>query len=343
MGINTLIHKGLQNGGGNFGVIRRAHRLGWSYPDYKILNIASRKGKFLTTRDYYSLHPLNGSESAWIDDKLTLKYILNGTDLSHLMPEYYFHINPSGRVLALADCKEVKSSYAVSDIVAVLEAKGILALKKCSASLGEGFIRAEYNRDKAEFTLNGRAYDKDAVTLALGQLRDYLVTEFLKPHPYFAKFNSRSGGCLRYVLGRRLNGELLEIYSFMRIGTKQSGQVENYNSGGVLTYIHDGKFDGGHILDPDKKKDVCIAHHPDNNLPIKGEIPLWKELKKAAFDFAALLPQLNYMGFDFCITDKNQVKLIEVNSLSSLDAMQLEKSIYDTPGGAFFSERLGMK
>ena len=47
-----------------------------------------------------------------------------------------------------------------------------------------------------------------------------------------------------------------------------------------------------------------------------------------------------YMGIDFCITNENKVKIIEINSLSSLDSIQTDKSIYETAAADFFKERL---
>ena len=46
------------------------------------------------------------------------------------------------------------------------------------------------------------------------------------------------------------------------------------------------------------------------------------------------------MGIDFCVTNENRVKIIEINSLSSLDCIQLDKSIFQHPGSLFIKERL---
>ena len=55
---------------------------------------------------------------------------------------------------------------------------------------------------------------------------------------------------------------------------------------------------------------------------------------------AKVMPQMVYMGIDFCITNDNKVKIIEINSLTSLDCIQTDKSIYETEGGEFFKERV---
>ena len=55
------------------------------------------------------------------------------------------------------------------------------------------------------------------------------------------------------------------------------------------------------------------------------------------------MPQLSYMGIDFCVTNDERVKVLEINSLTSLDCLQTDCSIFDVPGGSFFKERLEKK
>lgn len=52
------------------------------------------------------------------------------------------------------------------------------------------------------------------------------------------------------------------------------------------------------------------------------------------------MPQMKYMGFDFVVTDREQVKLLEINSLTSLDSIQLDRSILETENGKWFFSSL---
>ena len=46
-----------------------------------------------------------------------------------------------------------------------------------------------------------------------------------------------------------------------------------------------------------------------------------------------------YLGFDFVVTSKDEVKLLEINSLSSLDALQFDVPMWENENGKwFFSE-----
>lgn len=324
--------------------VHSVHKLGFVYEDYKILDSRYEKRKYLNNRDYYSLHPLNGNESFWIDDKLTLKYILNGTYLGKYLPKYYFQINDSTQILPLTDVDANVEKASVEDVISMLEKKRELAFKKIKASLGEGFIKAEY-RGNDNYQFNGRKCNRVIAIEQLSQMRDYLVMELLRPHPMIKQFSDKSVGSLRFQIGRKLSGEIINMFSYLRVGTEVSDSVENYAAGGVLTFVNmtDGSFEGGHILDKSTLKDIIISDHPDTNANIKGSIPFWDEIKTVARNIAKMLPQMNYMGIDFCVTDKDEVKILEINSLTSLDAIQLEQSIYDMPCGEFFRERLTKK
>ena len=323
----------------SFWKILKTHLKGWSYNDWCILGINDDNRKeYLSTYQYCSLHPLNKEYSSWIDDKLILKYILHGTAAGKYMPEYYFQLESNGEIISLMDCKtEYKG---IEGVISLLKEKKILAFKLIKSSLGVGFYRAEY-LDSGMFLLNGEQYNENSFIDKVKSLNGYLITEYLKPHAEFGKFCDKSVGCLRYIVGRRLNGELCDVYSFMRIGTKRSKFVENYNRGGVLLIIDDkGTYSSGNVIDFKTGYNVVVNNHPDNGLELKGKIPYWEDVVKAAHTIAVTLPQLKYIGIDFCVTNENRVKIIEINSLTSLDAIQLDKSIFQHSGGIFFKERL---
>ncbi len=320
--------------------IAKCHLKGWSASDWYILGINDNNQKqYLSTLDYCSLHPLNGEYSAWIDDKLTIKYILAGTKAGHYMPDYYYLIQSQGRIIPLMDAPTEYADNPTNGIVNLLKSGGgAIALKLIKGSLGQGFYKCEYKEDT--FYMNGQAHTETEFVRMISSLEGYLVTEYLRPHPDIAKFCSQTVGCLRYVIGRRLDGSVIDVYSFMRLGTKQSKFVENYNAGGVLMVLKNGCYSEGNILDRNTNKNIVIKTHPDNDMPLKGKIPLWNEIVTAAHTLADMLPELCYMGIDFCITNDNRVKIIEINSLTSLDCIQLGESILNTQGGIFFKERL---
>ena len=322
----------------NLWKIAKIHLRGWSYSDWCCLGLTKESHrKYLSTRDYCSLHPLNGEYSSWIDDKLTLKYVLHGTEAGQYMPEYYYELMSDGRVVGLMD-HDFRYGTSYDGIAKLLRDKKLLAFKLVKASLGVGYYIVEYVDGK--YLMNDEVMDLDSFLTKLSLLKNYLITEYLLPHSEFAKFCNKSVGCLRFIVGRNLKGDLIDIYSFMRFGTKRSKFVENYNAGGVLAIVHDGHYTEGNVIDNETLKNKVVSLHPDNKIPLRGVVPYWKEIKHAAHTVADVLPQMTYMGIDFCVTYDNRIKIIEINSLTSLDSIQLDKSIFDTTGGRFFRERL---
>lgn len=321
--------------------IIKSHTIGWSYDDYLVCGINNKNyKKYLSTKQYCSMHPLNGSYSSYIDDKLILKYILNGTNAGQYMPDYYYQFSEKGNIIPLMDLESRYASiqgYEGLDIL--LKEKRILAFKLIKSSLGVGFYRVEYKDNN--YFMNDEKMDKKTFFHKLSQLKNYIVTEYLIAHPDIAKFSGKSVGCLRYVIGRNYEREIVDIYSFMRFGTNKSKFIENYNSGGVLVIINDGKYEYGNILDFDQNINCKIYNHPDSGIKLEGKIPFWNDIVKAAHQIAETIPQLTYMGIDFCVTNCNKIKIIEINSLTSLDSLQTDKSIFDMDtAGSFFKEKL---
>ena len=327
--------------GKEFRKVYLIHREGFSWDDWHVNELTKENcSEYLRTAQYYAMHPLNGQYSHWVDDKLTLKYLCAGTVLDKYMPKYYYPVNDSGNVLALSDApNEQKGQCTAENIIECLKTTGELAVKRISGSLGEGFYKASYKDGK--YYLNDKVYSEHELEKAFGELKDYLITEYLHPHKDLVPFCADTANCIRYLIGRDNNGKMNFIKSFIRLGTKASGFVENYNAGGVLCYIEEnGEFKNGNVFDIKSGTNKIIEEHPDSKQKLIGTIPLWNEIQKAADEFGKYFPQMNYMGLDFVVTSKNEVKILEINSLTSLDAIQLQGSILKTPQGEFFKQHL---
>lgn len=317
------------------------HRRGFTWDDWHVDGLTKENcAGYLKSAEYYAMHPLNGSYSHWIDDKLTLKYLCAGTKLDRYLPKYYYQIDGNGNVLALSDAPNPGNSD-VSEIIALLESIGELAIKRVAGSLGEGFYKASFKNGK--YSLNSTEYTRDALRDRLSKLKDYLITEYLHPHQDMVPFSADTVNTIRYLIGRNTSGKMELIKTYVRFGTEASGFVENYGAGGVLCFIsNDGKFTSGNMLNLDTMQNLQLQNHPDTGIELKGTIPLWAEIQEAAEAFGTYFPQMNYLGLDFVATNRNEVKILEINSLTSLDTLQLEGSILQA-FPAFYGRQLRRK
>lgn len=316
--------------------IFRMHYKGFSAEDWMVSSIKGDEcHKYLTTVKYYDMHPLNGQFSKWIDDKLTLKYLCAGTKLDKYMPEYYYEISDCGTINKLPD-NVSEGKPVVDDIIVLLHEKHNLAFKLVAAQIGVGFYKVEYNN--GEYFVNGEKFSEGKIKEFILSLRGYIITEYFHSHKDLARLSPQTANPIRVTVGR-LNGKFEKIITFLRLGTKSSGFVENYAAGGILTFINDrGGYLGGHIFDFATGQDIMIEKHCDSDVLIKGQIPMWEEILKSVDDFAEYFPQLSYCGFDFVVTSDNKVKILEINSLPSLDALQINGTILKGKPGEFFAQ-----
>lgn len=325
--------------------ILKLHRKGWCVDDWRmrggLYSPAVDPVRYLNTVEYRRMHPLNGVYSSWIDDKLTLKYLCASADLCDVMPKYYFQIL-GGHFISLPDCPEDAKPPIENGVLTLLEREKVLAVKQVKGSLGEGFYKLEY-LGQGNYLLNKKQYSKDEVIRFLSNLEGYIVTEYLSPHCDMHVFSKATTNTIRYLVGN-IEGQPVFLKAFIRFGTKSSGFVENYNSGGVLCYISEGgEFNYGNVMNLSTGENARINFHPDTGARLAGKVPLWSEMTHVAERFCARFPQLQYLGFDFVATDTGAVKMLEINSLTSLDALQLDGSILSTPNGWFFKSRCEKK
>ena len=326
-------------GGAGLFEILSIHRKGFLATDWKIMRLTKDNYKrYLSSKQYSNFHPINGYYTKLIDDKITIKYILSGTALAKYTPDYYYLIDETGHLFSMMDAPEQKEKYEIADIISLLKAVQVLAVKLVTGSIGRGFYKCEY-RDNKIYT-NGKEMGASEFAAFISELKNYIVMEYLRPHEELAAFWPTTANTMRYLLCR-VDGEYHMLKSFIRFGSSKTGEVENFNSGGVLCYIDEnGHFNGGYVIERSGKKlsSVFVEKHPDTGKRIEGTIPMWSEVVKAAKGIAEYLPETKYLGYDFVVTDKNEVKMLEINSLTSLDSIQMDGSILETAvGKKFFS------
>ena len=317
----------------------KIHSKGFSFEDWKTcgggLNSKNYK-RFLSTVDYRRLHPLNGSYSFWIDDKLTFMYLCQSANLKKYILDYYFQIS-ADTALALPDCPKEFRDCGVSGILGCLKLYGELALKKVKSSLGSGFYKAKLIDENV--CVNNETMTQDEFTSFVSNLDGYIVMEYLHPSDDTSNICADTANAIRYLVANR-NGEPLYLYSCIRFGTRLSGSVDNYGRGGVKCISDEqGNYDGGVSIDFSSGNNINITNHPDTGIQLKGKIPMWSEIQDATKIFCNHFPQLSYLGFDYVVT-KQGLKILEINSLSSLNGFQLKCPVFDLQNGWWFKEQL---
>jgi hypothetical protein len=262
----------------------------------------------ISDKDYAYLYPLNNQYRIWIDDKLTMKYILAPFD--EFLPEYYYHLMTDRGVMRLMNCPaDCEASF--DGVVSLLREKKLLAAKKAAGSLGVGFYRLEVEGDG--FLANGKPYTESEFRRFLQSLNDYVFTEFIEMHPDLKKINPFCVNTLRVMVINETGNDPILPYAYFRIGTQRSGEVDNISRGGMVCKVDvkTGRFYDAEVLIDHKYQSE--THHPDTGEALEGILPNWELVKQTLLEISKYCPQLTWLGYDIAITEDG-FKIIEINS-----------------------------
>lgn len=266
----------------------------------------------ISDRDYFYLYPLNCRYKSWIDDKLTMKYVLAPFD--KYLPRYYYHIMKERGVMRLMDCpKEFEGS--AEGLMNLLKEKRQLAVKMAGGTYGIGFYKIESKDGK--FYANGKEYDEAGFKQFLLGLDDYIITEFVEMHHELKKLYPDAVNTIRVMVINEHGNDPIVPFAYMRIGTKKSGIVDNVAQGGMFCRVnaedghyYDGETAFNHVV-------TKIEYHPDTHEKIDGYLPNWDIVKRELVNMSLYCPQLKWLGYDIAITEDG-FSIIEINSHQGL-------------------------
>lgn len=276
--------------------------------------------------DYFMAHPLNNHFAFWINDKLTLKYMLNTAGLSRFMPEYYLYIENDGHYSYLMDAPNSVKKDADFLYHLLLEKKH-LALKPNHGAGGVGFFGLRYQ--DGQIYMNDQIISREKLEEIRLTLNGYIVTEFIEQSEEMNKVFSDSACTLRVILYKKLNernedaAEYDCLMSFARFGTSRSGGASNLCHGGLAVQIdwHTGQYKGKYRGNSEfwgKEGTEGFLRHPDTGVIVDGKrIPHWDMIKTGLFDVCNYLSSLDFFGMDVIVTEDG-FKLCEINSAPSI-------------------------
>lgn len=309
---------------------------------------------YLSDVDYYRMHPLNNHFAFWINDKITLKYVLpediqleDGSKM-RLMPLYYLYIENDGHYTYLMNApKNIAKDK--NFLINLLKEKKILAMKPSNGAGGKGFIKAEWKDDN--FYINGETFDEDKLRQEFSELNGYLVSEYFYQHSQLREVWPQSENTLRIVAVRNYDnqysgGRIDVISAYVRFGSVISKGVCNMAAGGLnLSFDFEtgkyGDFMNRHrMFCPDGN--IRFYEHPDTHVSLTGQyLPNIEKVKASVYALCNHLSSLEYFGIDI-IVGENDVMICEVNTLPGLDSIQiLDGPIWKSPKASqFFSRKM---
>ena len=289
--------------------------------------------KYLSDFEYHSLYPINGKASNWINDKLTLKYILNPFD--DYLPKYYYQIN-NGKVLKLMDCKS-EFSDDVYGLINLLKQEKHIAIKLIAGSLGNGFYKISYINN--EFYKNEDMISENELIDFITSLKNHVAIEYINAHNRIRQIFDKTPNAIRIMTIKDENYENHIVAAFIRFGTKKTGFIEHGQVGGIFATIDidSGKFSNAKILK--NGQGVNLTYHPDTGQILEGYIPNWSLVKDEIQKMCDYIRQVKYMGWDIAITDDG-FKVLEINSHQLLNGIQMYNPLYENEHSCKFFKQL---
>lgn len=280
---------------------------------------------YLPDYAYFLMHPFNHHFRIWVNDKLTLKYILGNREFNAYMPKYYLYIENDGNYTYLMDSpKDIKDND--DYLINLLKKEGSLALKPNNGSEGIGFIKLVW--DKERIFKNNNEISEPELKEMISLLRNYTVTEYAYQHKDLAEIWPQSECTFRIIMAKiptekKCNKKEWKCFtSFARFGSKLSGGASNLDAGGIGVGVD---FSTGLLKENGiRYKHFCndgsylLKEHPDTGCTWDGKIvPNWSQVQNVVIKICEYISSLDYLGFDIIIT-QDSFKICEINTFPAM-------------------------
>lgn len=317
---------------------------------------------YLSDYDYFRVWPLNSWQRVWINDKLTLKYMLSGTRYDSYLPKYYFYASANGLVplidsgLAPQGLEVPRDAYAGlaphapkadayrTEFLSLLRNVGEFACKPANAELAVGFHKLSY--DGSGYLVDNKPASEDEVWDYVLTHTNDIFTEFFHPGGLLGRV-SPVIHTLRVLVVNETGVTPRLVASYLRFATDVAGDDSkaNYRSpdeADIRSYnlgfdLDTGAFGDGKLVYGNKT--VGCTAHPDTGVAGEGAMMSWPELRQAIYDVSLRLGPVEYLGFDVCETTDGP-KIMEINSHSGSKYLQLYKPFM---ADAFLSDYFSRK
>lgn len=284
---------------------------------------------YLNDYDYCRLWPLNGWQRIWINDKLTLNAMLEGTPLAAYLPEYYYYTDVRG----LLPLKGSQYAAGPEGFLSTLRQKGEFACKPCNGTEASGFHKLAYQN--GTYLIDGKEGTQDDVLAFVEANQNYVFTEFIYPSEQLAAINPLIH-TIRLLVTNPTGTDPQPMAAYLRFSTegRADGSTPNYvppTADDIYSYDVQidpltGAFGNGKMAYANRIVDS--PKHPASGVLAEGTIDCWDQVLAMVRDISLKVNACEYLGFDACITNKGP-RIMEINSHSGIKYLQLFKPIYD--------------
>jgi len=281
----------------------------------------TNSAEFLPDNHYSSLHPINGTFSSLIDNKVSIRYALSR--YKDFLPEYYLMIY-NDQLTTLPDFPaDIKRPVNFEVIPYLCQKYGRIIMKPLAQSHGDGVMMILFE-DNA-FYINGKKNNEVTFLKKCRQLKSYVITECINQHEYAKSLYPRTTNTIRILTMKDFDsGSHFIAAAVQRVGQSTTYPVDNFFQGGIAFPIDTTTGVIGMGLHcKDRVEFTEIDCHPETGMKIQGTtIPNWDIVRNKVLEMCSYLSVVPYMGWDIAVTD-NGFKIVEINSLPDVRLFQI--------------------
>jgi hypothetical protein len=288
----------------------------------------TNKGDYISDHEIFRSKTINRQYNLIMDDKLLFNTVF-GNYVK--VPKIFAYIDHG--FMRDLDGNFLKTD----DILALTRKEKVLIIKPINGGGGNNvhILRdEEHSIDKNKTSgkikclcLDNLNIDQNELRNFLENLNNFIITEFIKQHPYINQIFSETANSIRIITLRNPKNDKLTIpVAVHRIGRLASFPVDNFGKGGLSVEID---LDTGVLgkaasrLNYKNSAPVYMSRHPDTNKLITGvKIPYWQELKKTLISTSAKFPFIPFFAWDIIIT-KDGFTVMEINKSSGAKVYQV--------------------
>lgn len=219
-----------------------------------------------------------------------------------------------------------------------LDDREALVLKPVYGRAGKGVLvcrkGADADADADEYEVNGERKTRSEFDEIVGDLDEYIATEFVEQADYADRLFPDSTNTLRIMtFWDYETGEPFVGAAVQRIGSPSSAPTDNWSGGGISAELsEDGTLSRGVQWRSSEGEVEWFDTHPATGSQIAGAtVPNWPEIREQVLELAALYPYFPKVGWDILPTGDGTFKIIELNPRAGTRSIQVHSPLLRDP------------
>ena len=273
----------------------------------------NKKREYLSEFDWYKSRSINDPYSGLLNNKVVFAEMLRPFCPC---PEVY--AVKKGKRIAGLHGREISNC---EDLIDLLHEKGAMVIKP--VNIGKGLGVRVLKAEDGFITENGKPVYPDKLILELKKGGDWHACEYAYQAQYLNKIYAPSANTIRMIVLRSAKTREMELcFAVQRLGARRTGAVDNGSRGGLVANID---IETGTLSEARSLHDLNVYPvHPDTKAPIQGVvIPNWERIKRGVLAASGHFPYLDIIAWDILPTADGSFTVIEGNTSSGVNIIQL--------------------